>query len=204
MTTTLYRPVGLLELARVWDSALTAFPPRLPHQPIFYPVANAEYAHQIARDWNTPDEASGYAGYITRFAVSAQYLAQFEPKTVGSSVHVEYWIPAAALFEFNGAIAGGIHIDAAYFGKQFSGFVPPDGSWRGLDATAQFLRVQDVTKFTVREILENSKAVFLNYLFWKQNDFSRHGVSPQQQSESIKELGILAEDFPQHLVLPGT
>lgn len=41
------------------------FPPRLPEQPIFYPVLNEEYAVQIAHDWNVP--ASG-AGFVTRFA----------------------------------------------------------------------------------------------------------------------------------------
>lgn len=28
------------------------FPPRLPDQPIFYPVLTEAYAVQIARDWN--------------------------------------------------------------------------------------------------------------------------------------------------------
>src|SRR5579872_743295 len=93
MTVTLYRPVGLHELALIFDSGCRAFPPRLPHQPIFYPVVNAEYAHQIARDWNTPDEASGYCGFVTRFAIAKSYLEHFEPKTVGASMHVEYWIP---------------------------------------------------------------------------------------------------------------
>jgi hypothetical protein len=32
---------------------MRAFPPRLPEQPIFYPVTNEEYAKQIAKDWNT-------------------------------------------------------------------------------------------------------------------------------------------------------
>jgi hypothetical protein len=52
--TTLFRPVGLHELALIWDSGMREFPPRLPHQPIFYPVAKMEYATQIARDWKTP------------------------------------------------------------------------------------------------------------------------------------------------------
>jgi hypothetical protein len=64
MTTTLFRPVGLQELALVWDKGMREFPPRLPHQPIFYPVANIEYARTIARDWNTVDEKSGFAGFV--------------------------------------------------------------------------------------------------------------------------------------------
>jgi hypothetical protein len=61
--TTLFRPVGLHELALIWDSGMRQFPPRLPQQPIFYPVANTEYATQIARDWNTKD--SSFTGYVT-------------------------------------------------------------------------------------------------------------------------------------------
>jgi len=52
-TTTLYRPVGQEELNLIRNSDYREFPPRLPHQPIFYPVINEEYATQIARDWNT-------------------------------------------------------------------------------------------------------------------------------------------------------
>jgi hypothetical protein len=48
--------------ALIWDKGMREFPPRLAHQPIFYPVANLEYARQIARDWNTADEKSGFSG----------------------------------------------------------------------------------------------------------------------------------------------
>jgi hypothetical protein len=47
---TLYRPVGPKELALIEASGWREFPPRLPGQPIFYPVANEEYATQIARE----------------------------------------------------------------------------------------------------------------------------------------------------------
>jgi hypothetical protein len=36
--------------------------PRLPEQPIFYPVLTEEYSARIARDWNTEDERSGFVG----------------------------------------------------------------------------------------------------------------------------------------------
>ena len=74
-TTTLYRPVGANELALVADSEYKAFPPRLPGQPIFYPVLNQEYATEIARDWNARNSQSP-AGYVTRFKVNTSYLSQ--------------------------------------------------------------------------------------------------------------------------------
>ena len=40
--TVLYRPVGPQELALIAGSGYRAFPPRLPEQPIFYPVLNEE------------------------------------------------------------------------------------------------------------------------------------------------------------------
>lgn len=51
---TLYRPVSQKELDLIEQSDWKAFPPRLPEQPIFYPVTNEEYAIQITRDWNLP------------------------------------------------------------------------------------------------------------------------------------------------------
>lgn len=47
---TLWRPVGPKELDLICLSGMRAFPPRLPEQPIFYPVTTEEYAIKIARD----------------------------------------------------------------------------------------------------------------------------------------------------------
>jgi hypothetical protein len=108
---TLYRPTGEKELALIRASGLTAFPPRLPEQPIFYPVLTEEYAAQIARDWIARD---GHMGYITRFRVRADFLAGYEVHTAGSSKHREYWIPAADLDAFNRALVGPIEVIAAF------------------------------------------------------------------------------------------
>lgn len=97
-TTVLYRPVGPKELDLIAADGWRSFPPRLPEQPIFYPVLNEEYAIEIARDWNVP--ASG-AGFVTRFAVDTEYLAHFPVQQVGGSLHRELWIPAEELAEFN-------------------------------------------------------------------------------------------------------
>lgn len=106
-TRTLYRPVGPTELRLIRESGWRAFPPRLPGQPIFYPVLNEDYAVQIARDWNVPESGSGY---VTRFEVDAGYLAQFEEHTVGASIHKELWIPADQLLAFNAHIVGLIEV----------------------------------------------------------------------------------------------
>ncbi|MGA7374907.1 MAG: hypothetical protein WA261_08795 [Candidatus Sulfotelmatobacter sp.] len=108
--TVLYRPVGAQELELIRASRFREFPPRLPEQPFFYPVLNEEYAIQIARDWNTKDERSGFAGYVLRFYVRAEFLEEYEVHTVGGSLHREYWIPASDLGTMNANIVGSIEM----------------------------------------------------------------------------------------------
>ncbi len=110
-TVTLYRPTGERELQLIEESGWRAFPPRLPGQPIFYPVLNEAYATQIARDWNTRD---GGKGYVLRFQVDANYLAKYSIQVAGSRQHQEYWIPAEDLAEFNQNIAGTIEMIAEF------------------------------------------------------------------------------------------
>lgn len=114
-TVTLYRPVGKNELALIKESGMKAFPPRLPEQPIFYPVMNEEYAVKIARDWNAKYN-SDKVGYVTRFAVDKEYLEEFEIQTVGAEVHQELWVPAEELEEFNSKIIGEIEVIAEFYG----------------------------------------------------------------------------------------
>jgi len=83
------------------------FPPRLPEQPIFYPVLTEDYAIKIARDWNV--KASG-SGFVTRFEVLKSYLEGYEVQEAGGRTHLEYWIPAEEMSAFNAAIIGKIVI----------------------------------------------------------------------------------------------
>lgn len=116
-TTLLWRPVGQAELELIQASGWRAFPPRLAHQPIFYPVANEEYAVQIARDWNAKDAASGYVGYVTRVRVRSDFLARYPLETAGARRHQEYWIPAEEMDAFNAAIVGPIEVVAEFRGE---------------------------------------------------------------------------------------
>ncbi len=107
-TITLYRPTGSDELALIRESGFTAFPPRLPEQPIFYPVTNEEYATKIARDWNT--RTGDRRGFVTRFRVRADFLEKYEKHIVGNKIHEEYWIPAEYLEALNRNIVGKIEV----------------------------------------------------------------------------------------------
>ena len=88
-----------------------AFPPRLPEQPIFYPVLNEPYARQISEEWNVP--AYG-VGYVVKFEVDQSYRDKFETQVVGGPIHEELWIPAEEMDEFNAQIVGKIEVVGEY------------------------------------------------------------------------------------------
>jgi len=110
-TVTLFRPVGPAELSLVAESGWRRFPPRLPEQPIFYPVENEEYARQITRDWNVKSHGEGH---VLRFRVDAAFISRFPVQKAGNRVHMERWIPAEDLDELNNRIVGLIEVIASY------------------------------------------------------------------------------------------
>ena len=103
----LYRPVGTKELKLIEKSGCLKFPPRLPEQPIFYPVLTEQYAAEIASGWNVKYN-DDHKGYVTKFEIDDAYGVQFEIHQVGDEYHQELWIPADSLEEFNFHIIGKI------------------------------------------------------------------------------------------------
>lgn len=110
---TLYRPVGTKELQLIEASGWKAFPPRLPEQPIFYPVTNEAYARQIARDWNTKYNEDK-RGHVVRFALRSDVADRYQRRIVGGREHEELWVPAEELAAFNAAIEEKIEVVAEY------------------------------------------------------------------------------------------
>jgi len=124
----LYRPVGLYELALVARTAWRTFPPRLPEQPIFYPVLDRTYADEIASRWNPPDPNSGFAGFVTRFSVPDPIGARYPAQTVGARRHRELWVPAEEQAAFEAHFVGPIEPLAAWVGPRIRDALP---SWEG-------------------------------------------------------------------------
>lgn len=110
-TMTLWRPCGPAEFKLVRESGWTAWPPRLPDQPIFYPVLNEDYATRIARDWNVPRDG---VGYVTRFEVDSAFGKRYPVQQTGGSTILELWVPAEELDDFNRHIIGPIEVTAEY------------------------------------------------------------------------------------------
>ena len=106
----LYRPVGGKEYKLIEQNGFKAFPPRLPHQHIFYPVLIEQYAIDIAKKWNTKDPDSDFVGYVLCFEINDDYISKQEIHQVGSKFHLEYWIDADKLEEFNRNIISDIKV----------------------------------------------------------------------------------------------
>jgi len=191
----LYRPVGLQELEMVYDGGMKAFPARLPHQPIFYPVLQLEYARQVAAGWNAKN--GQLAGYVTQFKVEDDYIDRFEEHTVGESQHEEYWIPAEEVEEFNRHITGHIKVLEAHFGDAFEGFIPENFGLGGKNAVEQFTELANTYIYErmdfYLEIKRNHKAIFLNYPFWLKYDFKNPGLK-EKVLKAIKDAWLTS--FP--------
>jgi hypothetical protein len=190
----LYRPVGLKELLLIFETGMTAFPPRLPEQPIFYPVLNAPYAIQIASRWNT--RSGDLAGYVTQFDVDDKYAARFEPHIVGSREHAELWVPAEKLAMFNQHIQGKIIVIEAYFGEGFRGFIPQTaGNLRNKDAVAQFKMLEVERSYSAFDFLIEFDisylAIFLHFPFWMQRDCTTLGITNERRYSVLHDVGKL-------------
>lgn len=107
----LYRPVGTKELELIRDSGYAQYPPRLPEQPIFYPVLNEEYAIEIAAQWNVKHN-SDHKGYVTQFEIDDAYVWRFPVHTVGPPTIRR--VPAEELETFNRHILGKIQVIHAF------------------------------------------------------------------------------------------
>ncbi len=110
----LYRPTGQNELNLVEASCWKAWPPRLPDQPIFYPVLSFDYAEKIARDWNSVEAPPNNIGYVTEFEIDEATAKLYQPQVAGGQEHLELWIPAEELESFNAGIVGKIKVVATY------------------------------------------------------------------------------------------
>lgn len=107
----LYRPTGQKELDLIIANGYHRWPPRLPEQPIFYPVTNEEYATEITTRWNV---RAGGMGYVTKFCVKKSFMDRYPIQKVGGAYHTEWWIPAEDLEELNDNIVGLIEVIGEY------------------------------------------------------------------------------------------
>jgi len=109
----LYRPVGLDELRRIFNTGMCEFPPRFPLDPILYLTVDENDARQISKARNAQGDS---AGFVIRFEVDDTFVTRFEPHHVGDK---ELRVPAEDLGEFNRQITGVIEVVASHFGPYY-------------------------------------------------------------------------------------
>ena len=200
----LYRPIGLKELELILAAEGRGFPPRLTAQPIFYPVLNEPYAVQIARDWNPPDEASGFAGFVTEFDIETKFVERFPVQTVGATSHQELWISAERLQEFNEHLRSTIRVTQAFFGPKYVGPAPVPVMLKGIPLERQLHHLNGIAGYNgmdfMCEVGANWKLVLCNFGWWNSVPAERQGLSPEQAARTLQAIRDVWEkrgvDFP--------
>ncbi len=187
---TLFRPVGLNELKLMFESGMRSFPPRLPEQPLFYPVVTLEYAVEIARNWNT--NVDPFAGYVTEFALDDEFLSKYPEHFVGALEHRELWVPAEDLEVFNSHLLGPIKVRRAFFGSHFKGLVPANFNFKGRDALAQLIMLSTLLEYNgmdfIGEVNANSLAVYLHISYWRTCSLDKTVISDERRVEVIHSI----------------
>lgn len=192
----LYRPVGVKEMYLILNTGCRKYPERLPTQPIFYPVLNLEYAKEIAGKWNIKDINSGYAGYITEFNITKEYISKYETHIVGAPRHKELWVPAEMLSEFNSHILPTISISDAFYGEQYTGDIKEEIGAGGEKYIEQFIQLKKLKDFNPMDfscmIQTRWKIITLNYIAWMNYDFSNtiDNIEKRSLLDSIKKILI--------------
>jgi len=106
-TVPLFRPTVPRELALLQDSGFLKWPPRLPEQPLFYPVTNEQDAIAITRAWIV--QHSGL-GYVTRFRVRKEFLDQCKRDDSETCDQNTRFVPAEDVEALNQSIVGRIEV----------------------------------------------------------------------------------------------
>jgi hypothetical protein len=192
-TLALYRPTGVGEMVTILEADALRFPPRLPEQPIFYPVLNRAYAEQIAERWNAPNPGNGYAGFVTEFQVEAEYAARFEPQVVGSAMHRELWVPAEQLDAFNQHLIGPITLVRAYYGAGYVGPALRRGMMpQHLLAREQLPALESIGRYNgvdlMLEIRMQRVAVQLNFAYWVRTDLTVDGFELDEKIATLRRV----------------
>jgi hypothetical protein len=182
----LYRPVELEELCLIYQADMRAFPSLLPQQPTFCAVLGEQDATEVAR--RLSDETASKAGFVTRFSLDDSSALEFERHIVDDELEV----PAEELGELNAHLAGTIQVIAAFFGEGYLGHAPDSLALGGKNATEQFLAllagVGDSGFYVASNLHRNGAAVFLNFFYWEQHDFTPQRIGPERRDRLLDDL----------------
>ena len=182
----LYRPVELEELCLVYRADMRAFPVLLPQQPVFCAVLGEQDATEVARRLSTDTDSR--AGFVTRFSLDEPAARDFERRIVDDELE----LPAAELGELNSRLTGNIQVIAAFFGEGYVGPMVEGLALGGKTATEQFLTllagVGDSGFYVASNLHRSGVAVFANFFFWEQHDFTPERIGPARRDRLLEDL----------------
>jgi hypothetical protein len=190
---TLYRPVEIDELARIFDSGMRAIPFNRPDFPACYAaMTDFDLASQIARDFSKTSALK--AGYVVSFTIDSDSASQYEHE-LGGEKERDYrilWVPPEELDTFNGHIEGLIEVDAAYFEDGFTGLVAEQYGLRGADAVEQFVCLRAIADRSLMDFFGETSAqrriIYCHAPFWRTHDFTNQGVTIEKRDALIYDL----------------
>lgn len=189
---TLYRPVGLYEMKLIMNMGFKGFPSSLPEQPTFYSVLNKHDAHQIAKNRNTKDAQSGFAGFVTEWDMDKSCVNEFERQATGTAQKDHLWVPTEQLTCFNAQIQGAIRLVDVYYGTHYECKISGDLVVAGANVIEQFLFFKVMLDCHIldlrREIERNWQLVLLNYKFWVIADPFQLGVSQKEKQRLLDAM----------------
>ena len=124
-------------------------------------IINLEYALKIARDWNTKNKNSGYAGFVTEIEVSESFIDNYTVQCVGKKNDLEYWIPANQINIFNRSIKGQIKIKDAFFGMNYIDISPLGVS--GFEEKLPMKQIELLESIKNYNAMDFSRTVFVEW-----------------------------------------
>ncbi len=182
----LYRPVELDELCLVYRAGMRAFPSLLPQQRTFCAVLGEDDAIEVARRLST--ETDSKAGFVTRFSLDEPGARDFEQRIVDEELE----LPAEELDELNAHLAGRIEVVAAFFGEGYVGPAVEGPALAGKNAIELFLvllaGVGDSGFYVASNLHRTGEAIFVNFFFWQQHDFTPERIAPARRDRLLEDL----------------
>jgi hypothetical protein len=182
----LYRPVELEELCLVYQDDMRAFPSLLPQQRTFCAVLGEQDAIEVARRLSTDTDSR--AGFVTRFSLDDPAAQAFEQVIVDDELE----LPAEELGELNAHLAGNIEVVAAFFGPGYVGPSVGGVALGGKNASEQFLGllggVGDSGFYVASNLHRLGEAIFINFFYWEQHDFTPERVAPARRDRLLEDL----------------
>lgn len=115
---TIYRSCGLPEWRLIRQDGRGKFPACMIRADIFYPSLLFENACGLAREFNTRDPASEFAGLVLACDVPPDFLREYDDPELEPEA---LWLPPETRAAINDALQGPLRVCEVIYGAEYSG-----------------------------------------------------------------------------------